>query len=410
LTDNARPLAPVDDSRARYNALVLAAAGALGGATPSIVFATVPLAAYEMLGAEKSLATLPLTVFVVGTACGTVPAALLMRRIGRRAGLVAGMLAGTIGSVIAAAAILVQSFLLLSAGAFLLGFAAAFVQQFRFVAADSASPAFLPRAVSWVMAGGIVAAILGPQTVIQAGDVFPNAPFAASYLGAALLTLAAAFVLGLLDASAPVARRTGRVGRPLAVIARQPDFLVAVGCATSAFALMSFVMTAAPLAMVLHDHSQKSAVLGIQWHVLAMFGPSFVTGSLIARFGAERIVAMGLLLLILCALVALAGDSVSHFWLALILLGIGWNFGFIGGTALVTRTYRAEEKERVQALNDFLIFGCVALASFSSGQMLIVGGWDVVNIVVLPVAVACLAALFWQMRRPAPAYRAGPEP
>ena len=401
MTDSALLLAVADDARARRNALVLAAAGALGGAMPSIVFATVPLAAYDMLGAEKSLATLPLTAFVVGTACGTVPAALLMRRIGRRAGLIAGMLAGTLGAAIAAAAVLIHSFLLLTAGAFALGFAAAFVQQFRFVAADSASPAFLPRAISWVMGGGIVAAIVGPQTVIHAGDVFPQAPFAASYAGAGLLTLAAAFVLGLLDAPPPVARRPGAAGRPLSVIVRQPDFLVAVGCATTAFALMSFVMTAAPLAMVLHDHSQKAAVLGIQWHVLAMFGPSFVTGSLIARFGAERIVASGLLLLIFCALVALAGHSVGHFWMALILLGLGWNFGFIGGTALVTRSYRAEEREKVQAVNDFLIFGWVALASFSSGQILMVGGWGALNVVVLPVALACLAALFWQMRRQA---------
>jgi MFS family permease len=399
LTDSAFPFAATDDTRARRNALVLAAAGALGGAMPSIVFATVPLAAYDMLGTEKSLATLPLTAFVVGTACGTLPAALLMRRIGRRAGLIAGMLAGTLGSVIGAAAILIGSFLLLTMAAFPLGFAGAFVQQFRFVAADSASPAFLPRAISWVMAGGIVAAIVGPQTVIHAGDVFPQAPFAASYGGAALLTLAAALVLGLLEAPAPAARRAEGAGRALSVIARQPDFLVAVGCATAAFALMSFVMTAAPLAMVLHDHSREAAVLGIQWHVLAMFAPSFVTGWLIARFGAERIVATGLLLLVLCALVALAGHGVGHFWLALILLGLGWNFAFIGGTALVTRTYRAEEREKVQALNDFLVFGCVAVASFSSGQILIFGGWDVLNLVVLPVALACLVALFWQMRR-----------
>jgi MFS family permease len=167
---------------------------------------------------------------------------------------------------------------------------------------------------------------------------------------------------------------------------------------------MSFVMTAAPLAMVLHHHHQDAAVLGIQWHVLAMFGPSFITGSLIARFGAVPIVAVGLVLLIGCAIVALAGTSVGHFWLALILLGVGWNFGFIGGTALVTETYRPEEKEKVQALNDFLIFGFVALASFASGEALLIGGWSVVNIIVLPVTFACLIGLFWSAgRQPKPA-------
>jgi MFS family permease len=188
-------------------------------------------------------------------------------------------------------------------------------------------------------------------------------------------------------------------GRPLGTIVRQPSFLIALGCAISAFGVMSFIMTAAPIAMVMHHHHRDDAVLGIQWHVLAMFAPSFVTGSLIARFGAERVVVAGLGLLIACALVGLAGVTVGHFWLALVLLGIGWNFGFIGATTLVTETYRAEEKEKVQALNDFLIFGVVALVSFSSGEVLIVGGWNVLNIIVLPVTLACLAALFWRTAR-----------
>jgi MFS family permease len=155
--------------------------------------------------------------------------------------------------------------------------------------------------------------------------------------------------------------------------------------------------------MVLHDHHRDSAVLGIQWHVLAMFGPSFITGSLIARFGAERIIATGLLLLVGCAAVGLAGTSVGHFWLSLILLGLGWNFGFIGGTAMVTRTYLPEEKEKVQALNDFVIFAFVAVASFSSGGVLLLGGWNIVNVTAIPIAAAALLALFWRMRRPAPA-------
>ena len=158
-------------------------------------------------------------------------------------------------------------------------------------------------------------------------------------------------------------------------------------------------MTAAPLAMVMHHHSRDAAVLGIQWHVLAMFGPSFVTGSLIVRFGAERIVAVGLLLLIGCALVALSGTTIGHFWLALVLLGVGWNFAFIGGTALVTETYRPEERAKVQALNDFLVFSMVALASFSSGEILMGAGWSVLNLAVLPVAVLCLLALFVEMAR-----------
>ncbi len=319
----AAPLARADDRKAGRNVAVLALAAALAGSVPPIVFATAPLAAYDLLGDDKSGATLPITAFVVGTAAGAVPAALLMRRVGRRSGFIAGMLISAAGAALAAIAAFVASFLLLCAGSFAIGFASAFVQQFRFAAADTASPAFQPRAISLVMAGGILAAVIGPQTVIHMADVLPAFPYAGAYLAAIALGLLAAAVLTLLAIPAPVARQTAASGRPLAEIARQPRFLVAVGCAASSFALMNFVMTAAPLAMVLHGHHRDAAVLGIQWHVLAMFGPSFFTGALITRFGAERIVATGLLLLIGCALVALSGASVGHFWLALILLGIG---------------------------------------------------------------------------------------
>jgi MFS family permease len=401
LTEIAAVPAIADDLKARRNVLVLAAAGSLGGAVPSINFAIGAIAGYGMLGADKSLATLPLTAFVIGTACGTVPAALLMRRIGRRAGFIAGMLIGAAGALIEIAAMARGAFVLFCAGCFLAGFAAAFVQQFRFAAADTASAAFRPRAISYVMAAGIAAAIIGPQAVMHMADLLPDIPFGGAFAAAAALNLGAALVLLFLDIPVPPARRVGDAGRPIAVIARRPKFLIAVGCASAAAALMSFVMTAAPLAMVMHHHHQDDAVLGIQWHMLAMFGPSFFTGSLIARFGAQRIVAVGLLLLIACAAVGLAGTSVGHFWLGLILLGLGWNFGFIGGTAMLTETYRPEEKEKVQALNDFLVFGVVALASYSSGEILLGGGWNVVNLVVLPFACACLLALFWQMwRRP----------
>ncbi len=399
MTDEALAAPLADDRKARRNVLVLSAAGALAASAHIIMFATVPLAAYDMLAADKSLATLPVTAFVIGTACGTVPAAMLMRRVGRRPGFIAGMLIGAAGAAAAMAAMFAAAFTLLCLGSFLVGFSSAFVQQFRFAAADTASAAFRPRAISLVMAGGVAAGIIGPQAAIQFGDAFAPIPFAGAYAAALGVTLAAAGILVFLDIPRVPMRRGKAGGRRLAEIARQPEFLVAVGCATSAYALMSFVMTAAPLAMVLHHHHQHAAVLGIQWHVLAMFAPSFVTGSLIAYFGAHKIVATGLLLLVLCAVVGLAGTSVGHFWLALILLGIGWNFGFIGGTALVTRTYRPEEKEKVQALNDFLIFGVVAVASFSSGEALLIGGWSVVNIIVLPVAFACLLGLFWSMSR-----------
>lgn len=401
----------IDDRKARRNVVVLAAAQALAGAGAPINMAMSSLAGHALLGADKSLATLPITAFVLGTAAGTVPAALLMRALGRRAGLVIGILVGAGGGLVQAAAMALGSFWLLAAGAFLMGFASAFVQQFRFAAADAASPAFRPKAIAWVLAGGIVAAVLGPQAIIRFGDLFAPVPYAGAYVAAAGLSLAGALVLLGLDAPPPARAARSRGGRPLGSIARQPRFVVAVGCAVVSYSLMNLVMTAAPLAMVLHGHHQNAATLGIQWHVLAMFAPSFATGPLIARYGADRIVAVGLVLLIGCAVVALSGVAILHFWSALVLLGLGWNFGFIGGTAMLTEVYRPDEGEKVQALNDFLIFGAVAASSLLSGKLLVDGGWAAVNILVLPAAIGCLAALGWMaLRRRSRQERAVPGP
>jgi MFS family permease len=390
----------IDDSRAKKNVFVLAAAQAIGGSSAPINIAISALAGFYLLGADKSLATVPITTFVLGTAAGAVPAALLMRRIGRRPGFIVGLLIGALGGLVEAAAMFLHHFWLLSFGAFMVGATNAFIQQFRFAAADIASPAFRPKAISWVLIGGIFAAVIGPQTVIQTRDILDPLPFAGAYIAAAILSTTAAFILIFLDIPKPVVNSSAPRGRPLMEIATKPDFIIAVICAICAYALMSLVMTAAPLAMVANGHHQDMATLGIQWHVIAMFGPSFFTGPMIARFGAERIVAVGMFLLIGCSLVALSGISVGHYWVALVLLGIGWNFGFIGGTTLVTATYRPEEKERVQALNDFLVFGFVALASLSSGHLLVLGGWNMVNLAVFPVAVFCLLALaFLSMSR-----------
>lgn len=401
------PSVPVDDSRARYNVAVLVVVQALGGACAPIAIALGGIVGYGLLNADKSLATLPVTAFVVGTAAGTLPAGLLMRRFGRRPGAIAGLLAGAAGGGVSALAVTIGSFWVLCLGAFLMGFAAAFVQQLRFAAADTASEAFRPRAISFVLAGGIAAAIIGPQSIVYAADLVPGIPYAGAYLAASLLALAAAFVLLLLDIPRPPRIIGLGSGRPLAEIFARANVLVAVGCAASAYALMNFVMTAAPLAMVLHDHPRDAAILGIQWHVLAMYGPSFFTGSLIGRFGAERVVLAGLLLLIGSATVALTGLSIAHFWGALVLLGLGWNFGFIGGTAMLSRTYRNEEKERVQAVNDLIVFGLVAVSSVLSGKVLVAGGWDAISLVVLPVVAVILVVLVIRMMQIAAARRAG---
>lgn len=386
----------VDDHLAKRNAVLLALAQALGGASASIVIATGPLVGYMMLDQDKSLATLPVSAMVLGTAFGTIPAGMLMRRFGRRAGFTGAAILGIISGLLASFAVFRDQFLLFSLACSLGGFAGAFVQQYRFAAADTASDAFKPKAISWVLAGGVLAGVVGPQTVIATKDMFAPIMFAGTYLAQAGLALTSLFLLVFIKIpKPPVQNRAQSGGRPLRTIMTQPRFIVAAACGICSYALMSMVMTATPLAMIACGLSETDAALGIQWHVLAMFGPSFFTGSLIARFGKERIVSIGLALLAGCSIVALMGIELAHFWTALVLLGLGWNFGFIGATAMLTDTYRPEERNLVQAVNDFLVFGFVAAASFSSGALLNAFGWGTVNVLVFPFVVLCIGLLVW---------------
>ncbi|OJJ09384.1 MFS transporter [Alphaproteobacteria bacterium AO1-B] len=386
----------VDDRLAKRNAVLLALAQALGGASASIVITTGSLVGYMMLDEDKALATVPVSAMVLGTAFGTIPAGIIMRRFGRRAGFMGSALVGVASGLLAAYAVLLNHFLLFSFACGLGGFAGAFVQQYRFAAADTASDAFKPKAISWVLAGGVLAGVVGPQTVIATKDMFAPILFAGTYVAQAGLALIAMFLLAFIKIPKPPRQSHKQAGgRPLAQIMKQPRFIVAAACGICSYALMSLVMTATPLAMIGCGLSETDAALGIQWHVLAMFGPSFFTGSLIARFGKERIVSIGLALLAGCAVVALMGLELAHFWTALILLGLGWNFGFIGATAMLTDTYRPEERNLVQAVNDFLVFGFVAAASFSSGALLNAFGWATVNILVFPFVVLCIGLLIW---------------
>lgn len=382
------------DTLARRNALVLAGAQALGGANPAIVISLGGIVGSQLV-ANQAFATVPVSLMQLGLASGVIPAAFLMRRLGRRNGYVVGALIGATGASIAAAGAAERLFWLFCLGTFLCGLYSSYVQSYRFAAADTASEAFRPRAISWVMIGGLVAGVIGPQSVYWTRDLTPAAPFAASFLAQGVLALLAIGVVLALRAP-PVKEAKSGGGRPLAEIMRQPKFIASVIAALVAYGLMSFVMTAAPIAMVACGHSVGEAALGIQWHVLAMYGPSFLTGRLIARFGKEKVTAFGLLLTALAAVVGLSGLSVAHFWITLVLLGIGWNFGFIGATALVTDCYRPEERVKVQAANDFLVFGSVAIASFSSGGLLSTGGWTSVNWLVFPPVAVALALVAWQ--------------
>jgi predicted MFS family arabinose efflux permease len=391
------PHAMHDDALARRNALVLAAAQALAGGNNTVIVSTSSIIG-AVLAPDKGLATLPITFMVFGMWAGTLPVGALARRYGRRFALQTGSLFGILSGLISYTAVIQGSFALLLAGTFCGGLYAAAHQSYRFAAADTASERFRARAVSWVLAGGIFAAVIGPQLVIWTKDILSPHLFAASFLGQSVCALAAAIVLQFVRIPQLRPQAHHEV-RPMGAILRQPRFVVAAACGMAAYAMMNMVMTSAPLAMVGCGHSVTDATLGIQWHVLAMYGPSFFTGALIARYGVERITAIGLGFIALTAVVAITGITVAHFWTALVLLGLGWNFAFIGATTMVTQCHRPEERTRVQSFNDFLVFGSMAVSSFSSGQLLETVGWAAINEVVFPVVFVVFALLMWVRMR-----------
>lgn len=389
----------------RHNARVLTTAQALGGASPAIIVSLGGLVG-QQLASNPALATLPISIFNLGLAIGTLPAAWIMRRHGRRLGYLFGASLGTISGLMAAFGIYQQLFVIFCLGTMIAGFYASYVQSYRFAVADGAPEQIKPRLISWVMVGGLFAAVIGPQTVIWTRDLIAWAPFAGSFVAQSVLAALAIPVLWRLRSTAsPTGSVAGATaggssqGRPLKEIASQPRFILAVTAGVVSYALMSFVMTAAPVAMVGCGHTVGEAALGIQWHVLAMFGPSFFTGRLIQRFGVKTITALGLVILAASGVVGLSGLGLEHFWIALVLLGVGWNFGFIGATAMVTSCHRPEEKNRVQAMNDFLVFGSVALSSFASGKLLSVAGWEIINWMIFPCVALVLLMMLWEKGR-----------
>ena len=387
------PYGTIDDGLARRNAMVLAVAQALAGGNNTVIVSTASIVG-AVLAPDKGLATLPITAMVIGMWFGTLPVGWLARRFGRRFALQIGSVFGVLSGLISYSAVMHGQFWLLLIGTFCGGLYAAAHNSYRFAAADTASEAFRPKVVSWVLAGGVFAAVIGPQLVIFTKDLLSPHMFAASYLGQSACALIAALVLMFVKIPPLPATRIENP-RPLAAIVRTPRFIVAVACGMASYAMMNMVMTSAPLAMIGCGHSVTDATLGIQWHVLAMYAPSFVTGSLISRFGVERITGIGLGLIALTAVVGLAGITVAHFWTALVLLGVGWNLAFIGATTMVTQCHRPHERNKVQAFNDFLIFGSMAVASFSSGQLLEYLGWQAINEVIFPTVLVAGAMLVW---------------
>ena len=378
----------------RKNVVLLALCQALSMSGSSLVM-TVSAIVGTMIAADKTMATLPLAFQMTAMMVTTIPASLAMKRFGRRAGFLFGIMVGIGGAVLATYAIFERNFVLLCVASGVMGIQMGFAQFYRFAAADTAKPDFKSKAISLVLAGGVIAAVLGPNLAKWARDLFEPVMFAGSYAAIAVLWLIPLVLLFFIDIPRPSVEERKQSGRPLIVIMRQPVFVVAIVGAVVAYAMMNMVMTSTPLAMLACGLEFEDAAFVIQWHVLGMYAPAFFTGSLIARYGMLNVMLVGAVLMLGCVAVNLSGQDVTRFWLALVLLGVGWNFLFVGATTLLTETYVPAEKAKVQAANDFLVFGSVSISAFSSGMLQNAFGWDIVNMMALPFLAVALCMVAW---------------
>ena len=391
----------------KRNVWLLASCQALFMTGNALMITLSALVGDQMLTEDRALVTLPVTSMVVGTLVATMPASFWMRFIGRRLGFMTGATIGFIGGIVTSVAIYENVFWLFCVGTFLMGSYSGFAQYYRFAAADVASDSYKSRAISYVMAGGVVSALFGPELARQTYDLIPTYTYLASYMSLSIVASVALLLLSFLKVPVMTAEERRDTGRPWTVIVRQPVFIVAVLSAVVGYASMSLVMTATPLAMAICNHGLNETAFVIQWHALGMFAPSFVTGHLIRRFGVLNIILVGCAIEVAAVLTNLHGITFLHFGAALFLLGVGWNFMFIGGTTLVTETYEPSEKGKTQAINDFIVFGSVAVSTFASGNLLYFVGWSAVNYSALPfIAITVVAALWLTARR----RRAEPTP
>ncbi|HKE43870.1 MAG TPA: MFS transporter [Steroidobacteraceae bacterium] len=366
------------------NVVVLATAQVLTGSALTVVTIMGGLVAAQ-IAPGPALVTLPFSLAIVALALATVPAALLMRRIGRRYGFIIGALVGASGGLTCCAGVIVQRFEVFCAGALLLGSCVAFTQQYRFAAAESVPPERASRAISQVLIGALGAAIIGPQVALAGRWWIAGHEFAGSFAAISVFCVLAALVLTRLNPSAPTvpaAAASESVQNPL----RTTAFRVAVLASAGASAVMTFIMTAAPISMhVVSHHSVEAATLVIQSHVLGMYVPSLFTGHVVARLGEQRVIVMGSAILAACTLFSLLGHSVMHYWWGLTLLGVGWNLAFVAGTTLLTRTLRGGNRHRGEAINDFTVFGSQACVSLLAGVVVQQIGWATLNLVTLPL-------------------------
>tara|TARA_B100001123_G_scaffold447090_1_gene603520 strand:- start:534 stop:1721 length:1188 start_codon:yes stop_codon:yes gene_type:complete len=381
-------------TRDKKNVLVLATCQVLFGTGRSLLIATAPLIAYG-IASHKGLATLPTSLVIVGTAVMTIPASLFMRRVGRQVGFVVGSIIGVVSGLVCAFSVLHSNFWLFAFGTFLFGLFAGFAQLYRFAAADVASEDFKSKAISLVLAGGVVSGFLGPESAKIGQNLVTSVPLVGTYLILTGVTVLAIFVLIFLDIPMMTSEERAGPRRPIIQIMKQPVFLVAATAAMISQGVMNFLMTATPIAMCNAQHQFADTALVIEWHIFGMFAPGFVTGQLINKFGEVKMIIIGMALQFVCVGVALVGVEVAHFWLSMLLLGVGWNFAFTAGTSLMTRAYTVSERAKTQGTMNFLIYGFVSILSLSAGALVYFFGWNVVNLGALPFLVIAVGATLW---------------
>ena len=388
----------------RRNVRLLSGCFALSTTSNVILMSVSALVGYQLAG-DKSLATLPAALMWVGTAAATVPASFLMQRIGRRLGFMTGALFGVAGAGLGYWAVASHDFALFCLAVAVIGAFNGFNFYFRFAGAEVAGESYRSRAIALVMAGGVVAAIAGPQIARAANDWFMPTAYLGPFVAIAGVAVVICVTVSFVRIPKPTAVQL-RGGRPLGTIVRQPVFLVAALSGVVAYGVMILLMTVTPLAMVMQGHPFDDAAFVIQWHVLAMFAPSFFSGHLIRHFGALTVITWGAVATLACIGVAVLGSAVLHFWLAMILLGVGWNFLFVGATTLLAEVCTTAERAKTQALNEFVVFGCAAVGSYLSGNLHHYLGWEALNLAALPPLLAVLCAALWLDRQQRRGYAA----
>lgn len=389
----------LDNNKIPYSVYLLAVCQALMMSVSSLLITASALVCLTLVE-NKALVTVPLTLQFLAMMLSTAPASLLMGKYGRKIGFMLGSLFAIAGGLMLVLAVFNKSFYLFAFGSFLIGIFNGFGSFFRFAAVELVGEANKAKAISYVLVGGVIAAFVGPNLANFGRGMFTEEVFAGGFVYATILSVGIFFVLTMIKFPTVTVKESKDTGRPMSEIVRQPTFIVAVICGMLGYGVMTYVMTATPLAMNHHQHEFSDTAFVIQWHVLAMFAPSFFTGTIIQRIGVINVLILGALLALICMVINLNGYTIGHFWLALFALGLSWNFLFIGASTLLTETYRKEETAKAQAFNDFMVFSMVTLASLSSGYFQNTFGWETINYSGLVFVVVIALSLTWLIMMP----------